>query len=340
MAYIPPHKRHTKDTEKSTSSPSLLIPQLEESLNLGTRYAGSSGRSRRNLKRDIPNVSIKYSKNSISRWWDVGMSDDMQSSESPSVSLKPYPCELIERRTGEKPLAISLEGEGEARYTNRVHKTFYTNVPEEYVKSIECQAVPKLGLQYDTNKEKYYLKINDKMQFDVNLTCKCIKRIDGIGLELQKIETNLVRHLVVDISCLSKNVDLRLILVSKKILTELTEEEKSGIYRLVNSAVIDPNVKGKLRWPLKKEGTGDRFSIQGVWHTESKYFQGSTMKLKLRHADRYDFHNSSGEVSWEVSLKMQEITRLLMDQMLNGNKVAMEELQKTLKSMWEEFLSC
>ncbi|ERM97964.1 hypothetical protein AMTR_s00117p00092890 [Amborella trichopoda] len=117
MAYIPPHKRHTKDTEKSTSSPSLLIPQLEESLNLGTRYAGSSGRSRRNLKRDIPNVSIKYSKNSISRWWDVGMSDDMQSSESPSVSLKPYPCELIERRTGEKPLAIVAKEESEPSRT-------------------------------------------------------------------------------------------------------------------------------------------------------------------------------------------------------------------------------
>ncbi|ERM97961.1 hypothetical protein AMTR_s00117p00088990 [Amborella trichopoda] len=108
MAYTPPHRRHTKDTEKSTSSSSSLIPQLEESLNFGIRYAGSSGHSSKSLKYDMPNVPIKYSKNSISRWWDVGMSDNMRSSESPSVSLKPYPCPPIELRTGESPLLLWL----------------------------------------------------------------------------------------------------------------------------------------------------------------------------------------------------------------------------------------
>ncbi|KAL4192652.1 hypothetical protein AMTRI_Chr06g195280 [Amborella trichopoda] len=420
--YIPPHKRNIKDTENSTSSPSSLIPQLEETLNLGTWYAGSSGHSSGNLKRDMPK---KYSKDSISRSWHVGMSHGMQSSESPLVSLKQYPCGFVEQTTGKMPLAIvakeesghnttlepwlhvaekiqpdlisafqtvksqmafamseelkllltvrfgkilfyggtsswnnsinldmirkSLEGEGES---NKVHKTFYGNVPEEYVKAIECQAIPKLGLLCGTIKEKYYLKIYDKMQGHANLTCKCTKRLSGSVLELQK------------------NVDLQLILAFKKISTELTvsfteqtqsgevfhgawtsliyictnvwfqEEEIFGIYELVNSAVIDPNVKGKLRWPLKKEGTGDRFSIRGVWHTESKYFQGQTMKLKLRHVYRnYDKH-STGQVSWEVNLEMQEITRLLMDQMLDGNKVAVEKLQEALKFIWEEFLSC
>ncbi|XP_020517900.1 uncharacterized protein LOC18425945 isoform X2 [Amborella trichopoda] len=376
--YIPPHKRNTKDTENSTSSPSSLIPQLEESLNLGTWYAGSSGHSSGNLKRDMPK---RYSKDSISRSWHVGMSHAKEESGH-NTTLEPWlhvaekiqPDLISAFQTVKSQMAFamseelkllltvrfgkilfyggtsswnnsinldmirkSLEGEGES---NKVHKTFYGNVPEEYVKAIECQAIPKLGLLCGTIKEKYYLKIYDKMQGHANLTCKCTKRLSGSVLELQKIETNPLRHLVVDISCLGKNVDLQLILAFKKISTELTEEEIFGIYELVNSAVIDPNVKGKLRWPLKKEGTGDRFSIRGVWHTESKYFQGQTMKLKLRHVYRnYDKH-STGQVSWEVNLEMQEITRLLMDQMLDGNKVAVEKLQEALKFIWEEFLSC
>ncbi|ERM97960.1 hypothetical protein AMTR_s00117p00088610 [Amborella trichopoda] len=185
----------------------------------------------------------------------------------------------------------SLEDEGEAIYNNQVHKTFYRNVPEEYVKTIECQAIPKLGL------------------FEL-LNC----------LIILQIETNTTRHLVIDISCLCKNVDLRLILVSKKILTEL--------------------LTGKLRWPLKKEGTGVRFSIQAVWHTESKYFQGPTTKLRLRHINRYNFQNSTGEVSWEV--KCQNARD---NQTLDGSNAGWQQgrdggTSRNIKSKWEEFLSC
>ena len=80
---------------------------------------------------------------------------------------------------------------------------------------------------------------------------------------------------------------------------------------LVSSAILDPNGKGGLRWPLGKESIGDRFSIVGVWHTNYKAFRNKTLRFKLRHADRFDHRSSTGEVSDEVSFKLTGISRRL-----------------------------
>ena len=70
-------------------------------------------------------------------------------------------------------------------------------------------------------------------------------------------------------------------------------------------------MKGGLRWPLGKECLAERFSVVGVWHTKYKVFRGQSMKLRLRHADRYDYKTSAGEVSEEVTLKLTGISKLL-----------------------------
>lgn len=62
---------------------------------------------------------------------------------------------------------------------------------------------------------------------------------------------------------------------------------------------------------MGKQSSGDRFTVVGVWHTNAKTFRNSSMRLKVRHADRFDFISSNGEVANEVNLKMPGIVSLL-----------------------------
>ena len=71
-------------------------------------------------------------------------------------------------------------------------------------------------------------------------------------------------------------------------------------------------MKGGLRWPLGQETSGGRFTVVKTWHTNAKIFQSSSMRLKVRDADRFDFLTSVGEVAREVSLKMTEISEPLV----------------------------
>ena len=88
-------------------------------------------------------------------------------------------------------------------------------------------------------------------------------------------------------------------------------EVENAIQSLVSSAILDPNVKGGLRWPLGKESIGGRFSIVGSWRTNYKAFRNKTLRFKLRHADRFDHQSSTGEVSNEVSFKLIGISKIL-----------------------------
>lgn len=81
----------------------------------------------------------------------------------------------------------------------------------------------------------------------------------------------------------------------------------AGIEELISSAVIDPNVKGGLRWPLGKASSGDRFQVIGVWHTTSRAYKSPSLRLKVRNADRFDFRTSAGETTGEVTLKLKGI---------------------------------
>lgn len=87
MAYIPPHKRHSKDSDRPSPTPELLAPQFKRNLNL---------RSSRHEK-------IVYADQSINRWLTAGLDDNHQFPAS--AYLEPI-LEPIERFIGEKSLVL------------------------------------------------------------------------------------------------------------------------------------------------------------------------------------------------------------------------------------------
>ncbi|MQM23859.1 hypothetical protein Taro_056929 [Colocasia esculenta] len=254
----------------------------------------------------------------------------------------------------------------EATYRTKLNKSFYTNVPCAYVEEVEHLIVPKIGLDFDSEKERYHVKVFDKSRPDSTISCKCtiaedrsklqiyklmtqlpatvaikmMKDTDGPVVDLNfSIELNQVRHLVEDISCLYKDLDLRLMLCNKRIVMDLEDEEMDAIEKLIDAAVVDPDVKGGLRWPLGKVSAGERFSIVGIWHTTHKVFKSPSMRLKLRHADRFDFRSSKGEVSNEVSLLLTAISKWLTEGAVETGAVT-RMLQEATKLVWDHFLNC
>ncbi|PSR98845.1 DNA ligase [Actinidia chinensis var. chinensis] len=219
----------------------------------------------------------------------------------------------------------------------QLKRSFYTTVPLSYMENITNEVVPNIRLNFEEEKELYNVKLSDSKSPDSIISCKCRLMNDCKRLELYKSELNQVRHLVFDISCLDRELDLRLMLCAKRILTTLTDDEKSSISSLIDSAVLDPDVKGGLRWPLGKASCGDRYTVVGVWHTNSKTFRNASTRLKVRHADRFDFRTSSGEVTGEVSLKMTGIVSQLQEQNIQIDQVT-EMLKDNLKLIWDYFL--
>uniref|UniRef100_A0ACD5X3W3 Uncharacterized protein n=1 Tax=Avena sativa TaxID=4498 RepID=A0ACD5X3W3_AVESA len=220
---------------------------------------------------------------------------------------------------------------------SQVRKSFYTNVPRECFEDMEQSAVKLMGLAFDSSKEHYHVKIFDKHLSDSTMSCKCTVQKDG-KLAIHKVELNQIRQLVEDISCLSKDLDLRLMLSTKRILKNIDPEVENAIQSLVSSAILDPNVKGGLRWPLGKESVGERFSIVGVWHTNYKAFRNKTLRLKLRHADRFDHRSSTGEVSNEVTFKLTGISNLLQEDGSKEADAVKEMLESAVRMIWDSAL--
>ncbi|KAL8533015.1 hypothetical protein ACS0TY_009319 [Phlomoides rotata] len=219
----------------------------------------------------------------------------------------------------------------------QLRKSFYTNVPSSFMEYVTRNLVPKLDSRIK-EKEVYHVKLSDNMRPVSTISCKCTVAKDTNQLELYKIELNNVRHLVADMSCLDKNLDARLMLFTKRILVALTNEELENIKSLINSARLDSEVKGGLRWPLGKQSSGNRFAVVGVWHVNYKAFENSLIRLKVQRADRFDFVSSKGEVSNEVSLKMTGVVSLLREETVD-TELAMEMVKDNLKLMWNHFQS-
>lgn len=89
------------------------------------------------------------------------------------------------------------------------------------------------------------------------------------------------------------------------------DDEMQSIRDLISSAVLDPDVKGGLRWPLGKESSGDRYKVVGIWHVIANMYTNPSLRLKVRHADRFDFRTSTGEATWEVSLMLKKVVSKL-----------------------------
>ncbi|MCL7030340.1 hypothetical protein MKW94_019861 [Papaver nudicaule] len=125
-------------------------------------------------------------------------------------------------------------------------------------------------------------------------------------------------------------------LATKRDLTNALKddiEELNGLKHLVDSAILDGQVKGGLRWPLGKEHSPDgRYSFVGVWHSTVRTFKNSSLKL------RFDFCTSDGEIGKEMTLVLQGINDTFIDRIVYMES-AIGRLVEALKFVWDHLLN-
>ncbi|XP_010556806.1 PREDICTED: uncharacterized protein LOC104826015 [Tarenaya hassleriana] len=218
----------------------------------------------------------------------------------------------------------------------RSKKSFYANVPASYMENIRNAAVLKLGFRME-EKDIYYVILSDETRPGSAISCKCTVKEDK-RLNMYRVEDKPLRNCVVDISCLDHNVDLRLMVYSKRQPPTRTDSELCDIRKLIDSAVIDPNVKGGLRWPLGMASSGGRYSVCVVWHHVITIYRGPTLRLKVREADRFDFTTGTGEAAREVNLVLKGIGQKLEEEEVERSSVS-DMLKDVLKLIWDHFLS-
>ncbi|KAJ6858331.1 hypothetical protein NC652_040797 [Populus alba x Populus x berolinensis] len=386
MAYLPPHKRYSKDVRRASPIPETLHPRFKRNMNLraSTSHLDKSGK-------------IVYADRCISKWFAVGLDDD--DNFPPHIHLQPISLEYVDRKSGEKPLVLvnsvateedsklerncsrspweviaeevqqellssfeilrnEMDDQGSERVKptlvarlgkflfhgsrsialesvdkiqveeailRQLKRSLYTNIPSSYMENIIDGVVPVIGVDFEEEKDVYHVKLSDNTRPDTTISCKCsvlenkklllykagfvLPRVlsSHVNLSYYMVELNQVRQMVIDVSCLDKNLDLRLMLSTKKILTTLTDDEMNSITDLINSAVLDSDAKGGLRWPLGKASSGGRYSVTGAWHTVTKAYKSSSFRLKVRDADRFDFRSGAGEAAREIYLKLKRI---------------------------------
>lgn len=93
MAYIPPHKRHSKDSERPRPTPEFLVPLFRRNVQLRAPKSNAERSGK-----------IVYSNYAISRWLTVGLDDGH--GDASAADLKPVSVESIGRKTGEKPVIL------------------------------------------------------------------------------------------------------------------------------------------------------------------------------------------------------------------------------------------
>ncbi|XP_062115039.1 uncharacterized protein LOC133829182 [Humulus lupulus] len=140
-----------------------------------------------------------------------------------------------------------------------------------------------------------------------------------------------------DISCLEKDLDMRLDLCTRRPVTTLTDDELQGIKELIDSAILDREVKGGLRWPLGNAVSGDKIRVTAVWHVISKKYKNPSLKLKIKNVDRYKFLSSTEEPRREVVIMLKGVASELMKQRADMNLIS-EMLKDDLKAIWNNFL--
>ncbi|KAJ9131945.1 hypothetical protein P3X46_034845 [Hevea brasiliensis] len=220
----------------------------------------------------------------------------------------------------------------------QLKRSIYTNVPSSYMENIIDGVVPKVGVDFEEEKDIYHIKLSDDTRPYSTVSCKCRVQADK-KLVLYKAELQKVYHMVTDVSCLDKNLDLRLMLYTKRILTAPTDDEMKSIRDLISSAVLDSEVKGGLRWPLGKISSENRYSVIWFGHTITKAYRSPSLRLKVGHADRFFLESETGEVSTETYLKLNGILSELQEQGAESDSVS-TMLKDSLRMIWDNFLSC
>ncbi|CAH8310618.1 unnamed protein product [Eruca vesicaria subsp. sativa] len=225
-----------------------------------------------------------------------------------------------------------------AEYTPKPsNKIFSTDVPTSYLNYIKSQIVPSHGFCIDLEKERFSVKVSHYTRPNQTINCKCTVKEDG-RLSLYKVDLNLVRHLVIDVSCVNKNLDMRLLLSAKRKITDLTEKEISDIKGLLDSATVDPSVKGGLRWQFGKSSSGNGYSVFEVCHVKATVYKNQTIRLRVRETDRFNERIGTGEVKREVILMLKDMNTKLQEHNIDKGCV-LEMLRDVLGTLWD-FLRC
>ncbi|CAH2058820.1 unnamed protein product [Thlaspi arvense] len=228
-------------------------------------------------------------------------------------------------------------------------KVFTTNVPTSYIQNIKSKAVPRHEFCLVEEKVTYILKVEHYTLPDATIYCKCTMKEDGrLRRWTASAEIRPVRHLVVDVSCIDKNLDMRLMLAGRRKIKTLTyatlelnqsfydgqEKEISNIQELLDSATVDPNVKGRLRWPLGKTSSGDGYSVFDVCHVRATTYKNQTLGLKIREADRFNVRFGTEEIEKGVTLILQDMNIKLQEQNIESVCVS-EMLRDALGTIWD-----
>ncbi|KAJ6296659.1 hypothetical protein OIU78_022393 [Salix suchowensis] len=400
MAYVPPHKRQSKDVIRASPIPETLQPQFQRNMNLRapTFHKNKSGK-------------IVYEDHNIYKWFAVGL--DVDGQFPPYIHLERISFEYIERKYGEKPLVlvnsiITEEGcklerncskspweiiaenvhqelvssfeilrkeidehqgsenvrlalvarfgkivfrgnpymrlqsvnkiQVEETILRQLNRSLIANTPSSYMENIIDGVVPTIGVDFEEEKDVYIVKLSDNTRPEAPVLCKCIV-LENKKLRLYKVELSQVHHMVIDVSCLDKNLDLRLMLRSRSILTAQTDDEMNSLRDLISSAVVDSDMKGGLRWPLGKTSSGGRYRVVVVWHIVTKAYTSSSFRLKARDADRYDFRTGTGETTRQIYLKLKGIVSEIQEPGAESDSIS-KMLEDSLRLIWDKFLSC
>ncbi|CAH2064157.1 unnamed protein product [Thlaspi arvense] len=397
MSYVPPHKRHENIAIRASTLPPFLL--TKGNINTKIIYANDCisrwflvGSEDNNSFQLMP-ASSEWKRVAEDKSLVILVKSDFRKLETPWL----WVTEMVEDdlvlgfgrakktllRFGSEDVNLRLiarfgkvvfnganssetlrDGPLTKRALEKLKKSFHTNVPKSYVQNIGLGAVPKMGFCADQEtKELYHVKVSDKTRPDVTISCKCMA------------ELNALRHLILDVSCLGQDLDMRLTVDSKRTLINLSvsllclfpmysiqdyemkilfnkwyrltyetwffgcvqENEIKNLKELTDSAVIDPSVKGGLKWPLGKSSCADRYSVCGVWHTVTTTYRNSDLRLQVREADRYDFRTGIGGTSREVYLKLRALSKLLKEENVE-RKCVSDMLKDCLKQVWGCFL--
>ncbi|KAI3996812.1 hypothetical protein MKX01_041112 [Papaver californicum] len=354
--YIPPHKRQLKDGAKalegSSPNPRALVHKFQQNLNLSGSYKSescSSERVMRNGKDASLGGRYAYAKSCHSRLCIVDSTEEEEEHQypgairlqhiTPKSSLHkelgnhgsiPYVLVSSHKKTGTKEL------NKDSSIENPLISVAEQILP--HLLAFQNKSVEGRSKEFEEGKMCFVARFGKILFHTPNsLSCKCTATGVG-GLELQKIETNNVRHVIVDIACVEKDLDLRLMLSTRKIVTEPTDEEKHDLEKLIKSAVVDRNEKGGMRFPLGNESIEGRYRVVGMGQMTSRAYKNPSIRVKLNEADRYDFITSTAEVTNHVVLKMTSISEKLKDDNLEAHQLA-KMLEGNMNIIWNHFLS-
>ncbi|KAB2629933.1 hypothetical protein D8674_007452 [Pyrus ussuriensis x Pyrus communis] len=91
--------------------------------------------------------------------------------------------------------------------------------------------------------------------------------------------------------------------------------------------------RNSFRW---KAFSGCRYNVVGTF---TSTYENPSLKLKLRHANRFDFAASAGETGWEVRLFLKMLVSKLQEENVEVGLIC-DMLQENVKLIWDTFLCC